>query len=352
MKKRLRALGRRWHWLGRALDVQDRVGEINGGFAASSITISVFIALFPLLLVAIAVLGFLASGDEDFPTRIIDNLGLTGTAADTVEGALETATDSRRAASVIGVLGLAWSGSGVAVALQQGVRAPWQQRSGGIRDRLLGMAWLAAAGLGFAAAIALGGVLNFVPEEVPTPLVAVAAIALGLAAEIGLFWWMFWGLGTRQVPARDLLPGAILAGIGFELLKLVGTIYVPQLVANSSALYGQLGVVFAILAWLALFARLIVYASTLNAVRFEAHEGTLEVPLHVPRMPGNEPIAASRGGIMLGADDDDPAVPQPEPGSHAEKYSTGSPSPSMANDGPGGDEDVAETASTPHPQRS
>ena len=78
MNDKLRALGRRWPWFGRALDVQDRVGEINGGFAASAITISVFVAIFPLLLVAIAIIGFLASGDDQLPARIIDNLGLTG----------------------------------------------------------------------------------------------------------------------------------------------------------------------------------------------------------------------------------------------------------------------------------
>ena len=40
----------------------------------------------------------------------------------------------------------------------------------------------------------------------------------------------------------------------------------PRLVSQSSALYGSLGVVFAILAWLLLFARLLVYSSAVNAV--------------------------------------------------------------------------------------
>ncbi|MEZ5176850.1 MAG: hypothetical protein R2746_00825 [Acidimicrobiales bacterium] len=46
MKEKLRRLGERWPWLGRALDVQDRVGEINGGFVASGINVSIFVALF------------------------------------------------------------------------------------------------------------------------------------------------------------------------------------------------------------------------------------------------------------------------------------------------------------------
>ena len=315
MSDKLRALGRRWPWLGRALDVQDRVGEINGGFVASAVTVSVFVAIFPLLLVAIAVVGFIAHGNDHVGADIIRNLSLSGSAAKTMEDAIQRASDSRQAASIIGLLGLAWAGSGVAVALQQAVRAPWQERSEGIKDRLLGIAWLVVGFLGFAAVIALSSVLNFLPDDVPKVLVAIAAIAVGLAAEVGLFWFLFWGLGTRRgVPARDLLPGAIVAAVGFEVLKLVGTVYVPQLVAKSSSLYGPLGIVFAILAWLALFAKLLVYSSTFNAVRFEAREGTVEVPIHVPRLPGHDPVAATRGGIMLDRDGAAAAVPDPVPG--------------------------------------
>lgn len=327
MKQKLRALGRRWPWFGRALDVQDRVDEINGGFAASAITITVFVSLFPLLLVAIAVVGFVAAGDDQLASRVIDNLGLTGSAAETMESAIQKASDSRRAASVIGLVGLAWSGSAVAVALQHGVRVPWQERSQGVRDRALGMAWLAVAGIGFAAAVALGGLLNFLPDQVPAGVVTVAAVLVGLATEIGLFWWMFIGLGTRRVPNRDLLPGAIVAGLGFEVLKLVGTVLVPRLISSASSLYGPIGIVFAILAWLTLFAKLLVYASTLNAVRFEAREGTVEVPIRVPRLPERNPVAATRGGTMLDETDDaTPAVPTPEPGSDAERRSLDGPS--------------------------
>ena len=102
---------------------------------------------------------------------------------------------------------------------------------------------------------------------------------------------------------------AVAAAVGFEVLTVVGTVYVPQLISRSSALYGSIGVVFAILAWLALFARLVVYSSTLNAVLYEAREGTVSVPIHVPRLPGPAPVAATRGGVIVGPDDPAPAVP-------------------------------------------
>ncbi len=42
---------------------------------------------------------------------------------------------------------------------------------------------------------------------------------------------------------------------------------------------------FAILAWLALFARLVVYASALNVVRHEARYGTVTVEVRAPASP-------------------------------------------------------------------
>lgn len=308
-KERLRAYGDRWPWLGTALDVQNRFGEINGSFVSSGIAISVFIAVFPLLLVAIAILGFVAAGDEDLGARVVENLSLTGSAEELVTNAIDKASDSRQAASIVGLLGLAWSGSGVGVALQRGVRTPWQEQAVGLAERAKAFGWLVVAGLGFAVAIALSSALNWLPDWMPALVIVPLTILVGVAIEIGLFWWMFWGLGTRRVPAKALLPGAIMAGIGFEILKLVGTIYVPRLVASSSSLYGPIGIVFAIIAWLTIFARLLVYSSVFNAVRYERDVGTITVPVHVPKLPGDDATAATRGGLILLDDDPAPAVP-------------------------------------------
>ena len=70
------------------------------------------------------------------------------------------------------------------------------------------------------------------------------------------------------------IPGAIFGALGMEILKVVGGIYVPRAVAHSSELYGTLGVVFAVLAWLLFFGRLIMYSTILNVVLWERKAGT------------------------------------------------------------------------------
>jgi len=71
---------------------------------------------------------------------------------------------------------------------------------------------------------------------------------------------------------------------------------VPRAVGSSSALYGSLGVVFAILAWLFFFGRLAVYAAVLNVVRWEEEHGTVTVEIELPNHPELVPVEATRAG--------------------------------------------------------
>src|SRR5260370_17709479 len=99
-------LGRRWPAVGTALDVQKRFSELHGGYLASALTLATFLSVFPLILVAIAVLGFVSVNNTHVTSDIISNLGLRGSAAQSITDAIRAAEHSRRAASVIGVLGL------------------------------------------------------------------------------------------------------------------------------------------------------------------------------------------------------------------------------------------------------
>ena len=293
----LERLRERFGWFDTALTVHERVGAVGGGPLSSSIALAGFLSLFPLLLVAIAVLGFLTANDTDFAAEVVDQLGLSGSAADQVLDALQRAEQSRRAASLIGFLGLLWGGLGVVGTLEQALNATWQVRGlPGWKAKLVDLGWLVGAGIVFFASVALGAWAG----ELPGPAVIVT-VALGLGADIVLFVWMFRALTNVSLPWTVHVPGAIAGGVGLEVLKLVGTIYVPRAVSSSSALYGSLGVVFAILAWLAIASRLIVYASAFNVVRHEQRHGTVTVEIEVPRIEGEVPLAADRGGAVAEA---------------------------------------------------
>jgi uncharacterized BrkB/YihY/UPF0761 family membrane protein len=278
---------------------------------ASSIALAGFLSLFPLLLVGIAVLGFVAHGDVDFPSEVVDQLGLEGEAADQVMSAIDAAEGSRRTATVVGLAGLAWGGLGIAGALETAINATWQATGRGLTSRLVGAGWLLGVGLLFLVSMSLGPLLNALPGPAAVP-----TLLLGLALNVVLFVWMFATLANVPVPWRAHLPGAIVGSIGLEVLKVLAAVVVPRMVASSSALYGSLGVVFAILAWMALAARLVVYAAAFNVVQYEHAHGTLTVQIEVPNIDGQVPLEANRGGAVAEAESeaDDHADDEDEPG--------------------------------------
>lgn len=282
--------------LGPILRVQDRFGEVQGDPLANGIALQIFLSLIPLLLVAIAVVGFIAGDDAAFTDDVVSALGVPGdgAAAEAIGTAIDNARESRQAASIIGVLGLLWRGLAVVAAVQRAIDNVWQTRSQGFKDKARAFLWLLGAGAIFAASFAVTTVLNFLPA-----VLAPASILVGLAVNVGLFLWTYSELGRLPVGWRALLPGAVLCAVGFEVLKLVGTIYVPRLVADSSALYGSLGIVIALLAWLAFFGRLIVYGAVVNVLRWEREHGTLAIPVEVPRVESAIAVASDRSGAVI-----------------------------------------------------
>jgi uncharacterized BrkB/YihY/UPF0761 family membrane protein len=81
------------------------------------------------------------------------------------------------------------------------------------------------------------------------------------------------------------VPAALVGGVALEAMKLVGAYAVPHLVARSSEVYGTIGVVFALLVWLLLFGRVVVYVAIIETRGWERRHGEREVDVEVPALP-------------------------------------------------------------------
>lgn len=290
MRRFLGPLAARWPWLETAIRVQERFGELKGGYLASAITLAAFLSLFPLLLFATAVVGWFSVKSFDLAGSVVSELGLSGDAAKAVRSAVSSAAESRRIAGPLGLAGLLWSGLGVVAAIGHAFDEVWQVSGRGWRDKLRGLAWLGGATLVFIGSFVLSAVLRV------APMAGLLAIPLALAVNLLLWLWTLKQLSGVDVPWRAHLPGALLGAAGLEVLKIVGALYVPHAVASSSALYGSIGTVFATLAWLLFFSRLIVYAATLNVVRWEDEHGTVTAEIELPRHVDVVPVEATRSG--------------------------------------------------------
>jgi membrane protein len=257
-----------------------RFNQLNGRANAAAITLYGFLALFAITLLAVAVVGFVDSGRQDVAANIVEFLGVTGTAAKTITDAVDRARQTREVASIVGLVGLIWTGSGFALAIANAYDVAWRVPHRATKERLLGLGWL----LGFGVIIAISVYVTTFIERLP---IAVAPLVFLAGATINtvLWLWTSWVLPNRRAPWRALLPAAAIGGVAFEVLKIAGGIIVPRLVAKSSALYGTIGVVFALLAWLLILGRLVVMMTVLEVMGWEQQHGTEVVQLRGPALP-------------------------------------------------------------------
>ena len=276
-----------------ALAVHQRVSELGGSFLAAAVTLRMFLSLFPMLLLAVAVVGFLSAGDDTLASEIVSDLGLTGDVAELVTESLAAAEDNRAGTSLAGLIGLVWTSLGLVDAIAHVCSRAWQLPSRGLIGKLFALGWLLGALVLLGGSIVLTALLNVLPGWL-APLQIIASVAL----LVGFFLFTFWLLTPRPLPLSAHLPGAVLAGVGGQLLTLLAALVVPRQAASSSALYGSVGVVFGLLVWLLLFGRLVVYAVAFNVVRYENRHGTVPVEVEVPDLDGVAQVAADRSAVV------------------------------------------------------
>jgi len=86
-----------------------------------------------------------------------------------------------------------------------------------------------------------------------------------LAASIGLFFLIYWALPNRKVPARSVLPTAIVVGVMWEAAKYIYIFALPYL--DFRAVYGPFEVSVGLMMWAFLSGLLLLGGAYVSATR-------------------------------------------------------------------------------------
>ena len=70
------------------------------------------------------------------------------------------------------------------------------------------------------------------------------------AVNVGLFLLAFRVLTPRQIPTRQLVAGALVAGVAWQALQAVGGYLVGHYLRHTSQVYGVFAIVLGLLFWL------------------------------------------------------------------------------------------------------
>jgi membrane protein len=87
-----------------------------------------------------------------------------------------------------------------------------------------------------------------------------------------LWWWVSWQLPHARAPVLALVPGALIAAIGADVLHILTTYWTGDLVARKTNTYGAVGIALAVLLWVYILGRIIVASAGLNAALWDRRE--------------------------------------------------------------------------------
>jgi uncharacterized BrkB/YihY/UPF0761 family membrane protein len=244
-----------------AFDIRAYDQEVGGGLLAGALAFRLFLWLVPFALVSVTALGWLVQGTAVSQADLASQYGISGIAAEYVGEASRQSSTSRAILVLIGVYALYLASLGAVRALRLAHVLAWRLPASRFKGSLKAALWFAGGGL---ALVLVAAAVNQVRGSLPGPglvlliMMIVVVMAIWLAAS--------WRLPhPPEVGLTDLLPGAIVFGIGAEALHLVTVLWYGHKIEHSSELYGGLGAAVGLLAWLYLLGRLAIASAVVNA---------------------------------------------------------------------------------------
>ena len=240
------------------------------------------LSMFPIILALAAVLGLLLGmaglRTDHLVDGVLSGIPDAGARAD-IAAAIAQVKSKSGLFAVIGVVGLFVSGAALFGAMEQAFAVVFRcDQRGFLRQKIVGFLMILVFAVLAGAAVASSAVLPLL-TSLPLPFsfssgpgALVAQIGLGVVVGVLLFGIIYFVVPTRGMPLQAVWPGAVLAGVLFELVTLIFPMYL-ELNAGINA-YGQTFGLFFILMTYFFFLGLITMAGAeLNSVLAGVVEG-------------------------------------------------------------------------------
>jgi membrane protein len=271
---RLDRFQRRHPGAGFPLAVVYKFFDDQGNYLAATITYYGFLSLFPLLLLLTSILGFALHGDPQLQEQVLNSALSRFPVIGQQLGDNVQSLHGSTVAVVVGLVGSLYGSLGVVQSAQSAFNKVWAvprgERPNPIKSRLRSLLMLMVLGVGVIASTVLSG-LTTVADRVGGTEVGVglrlAALLASVALNVGLLAFAFRLLTAESVRTRDVLPGAVGAAVGWQVLQAAGTYYFGTSLRGTTATYGLFGVVLGLLVWLYLSAFTVVLCAEVNVVR-------------------------------------------------------------------------------------
>lgn len=243
---------------------------------ASSISFFTFLSLFPLILLIVAV-GSRWLDPVLIERGLVEQLEFVAPGLQALLGDnLETLASSRTSVTSIALITLLWSASGMFNTLTRVMDRLWGADINNTRSiwRHRGLAILSALVIStilLVVATVEGTAVTILNSLLPSELEPIKPLTTQLWSiliSIGLFAVLYYFLPHTKLSWRNVLPGAILAGLLWEAAKRLFLFFIGTYLSRSNLVYGSVATIIAFLMWTYVSGIILLFGAYANRERY------------------------------------------------------------------------------------
>lgn len=248
----------------------------NGPTISAGVAYFALFSVFPLILTIIAVIGYLFSDVTKQLDLVSATQKLVPVSTLFLSETMQGVVNNRGPLSLIATFGLLWSGLAVFSALRKGINHAWDVKSqpnlikGRLMDLIIAIGVVSAIFIKIVLLATLfemariGESLYTIGGEL---LIKIPASFLSFSITFIVLLLLYKYVPNRQIRWQDIWLGTLAGALLFEGNKLVVAFYFSRF-SDFNLVYGSLGGLMIILAWVYISSFIVLFAAQFCAVYF------------------------------------------------------------------------------------
>jgi membrane protein len=264
-------LNERTHgWLGILAGAAREALKPDSMIKAAAIAYFATFSLFPLILLSIAIASFSLGSLMD-QHIIVQRLEFIAPALGQLLGKnIDEIIQARGPVTIVAFVGLIWSASTIFYTLTGTLNKIWSNKRSRPFWKQRGLAILfvlafvgPALFLASFASSMLADLDIWLPDQI-IPIGGIISFIVAILLDVALFMVLYIMLPHGTATWREILPGAIGAGLLWELAKKIFLFFVSTYISISNLVYGSVAAVIAFLAWAYLSGLIFLFGAYLS----------------------------------------------------------------------------------------
>jgi membrane protein len=262
-------------WLGMLASAAKEALKPDTAITAAAIAYFALFSLFPITLLSISIASF-SLGPSIDRQLIIQRLEFIAPALGQLLGQnIDEIIEARGPVTGVALVGLIWSASTVFYTFTHTLNEIWgvKRRHAVWKRRGLAILFvLTFVGPTLFLASFTGSMIAHLRTLLPDPIISMGgsvSLVLAILLDVALFMVLYMMLPHGASTWREILPGAMGAGLLWELAKKAFLSFVSTYISVSNLVYGSVAAIIAFLAWAYLSGLIFLFGAYLSVSYFQ-----------------------------------------------------------------------------------